>query len=84
MNTDKNLTLTLLDYHQGQLCLSGQHEEMVVVQASGEVERIDTINLGFPIGLDSDIANFIAQEKVHLYSGDIAVLYTDATLFTKI
>ncbi|MCC5618430.1 SpoIIE family protein phosphatase [Nostoc sp. CHAB 5836] len=77
MNTDKNLTLALLDYHQGKLNISGQHEEMVVVRASGEVERVETMDLGFPIGLDSEIADFIAQEQVQLHSGDVVVLYTD-------
>ncbi|MBR8836504.1 MAG: SpoIIE family protein phosphatase [Stigonema ocellatum SAG 48.90 = DSM 106950] len=77
MNTDKNLTLVLLDYYQGQLNISGQHEETVVVRSSGEVERVDTMDLGFPIGLDAEIANFIAQAQVQLYSGDVAVLYTD-------
>ncbi|WP_373530070.1 DAHL domain-containing protein [Nostoc sp.] len=77
MNTDKNLTLSLLDYHQGKLSISGQHEEMVVVRASGEVERVETMELGFPIGLDWDIAQFIAQTHVQLHSGDVAVLYTD-------
>jgi serine phosphatase RsbU (regulator of sigma subunit) len=77
MKSDRNLTLALIDYQWGQLCLSGQHEEMVIVRASGEVERIDTIDLGLPIGLDSEILNFIGQEKVYLNSGDIVVLYTD-------
>ncbi|MFW9264764.1 DAHL domain-containing protein, partial [Nostoc sp. CALU 546] len=77
MNTDKNLTLALLDYHQGQLSISGQHEEMVIVRSSGKVERVETMELGFPIGLVSDIGNFIAQTQVQLYSGDVVVLYTD-------
>lgn len=47
------------------------------MRASGEVERIDTMALGFPIGLDADIADFIAQEQVRLDSQDVAVLYTD-------
>lgn len=77
MKTDKNMTLALLDYHQGQLSLTGQHEEMVIVRASGEVECIDTMDLGFPIGLDAEIADFIGQEKVRLDSQNVAVLYTD-------
>ena len=55
MQSDKNLTLILLDYEEGRLRLSGQHEELVVVRADGRVERIDTIDLGFPIGLEQDI-----------------------------
>jgi two-component system sensor histidine kinase ChiS len=77
LNSDKNLTLALLDYSCGQLSLSGQHEEMIVVRSGGEIEHIDTIDLGFPIGLDQEIAKFISQEKVYLNSGDVAVLYTD-------
>ena len=61
MNSDKNLTLCLIDYQQGRLSLSGQHEEMVVVRAGGEVERIDTIDLGFPIGLEETIEDFVFQ-----------------------
>ncbi|NET49024.1 MAG: SpoIIE family protein phosphatase, partial [Merismopedia sp. SIO2A8] len=77
MGTDKNLSLALLDYANGQLRLSGQHEELLIVRAQGEIERFDTIDLGFPIGLDTDIAEFIAQETIYLNVGDVAILYTD-------
>jgi len=77
IKTDKNLTLCLLDYQSGELKLSGQHEEMIVVRRDGQVELIDTIDLGFPIGLDDDIADFIDQTTVQLQSGDGVVLYTD-------
>lgn len=77
MNTDKNLSLMLLDYADGRVSLSGQHEEMIVVRANGEIERIDTIDLGFPIGLVDDIAEFVSQRQIELQSGDVAVLYTD-------
>ncbi|HEY9609720.1 protein kinase domain-containing protein [Allocoleopsis sp.] len=77
MNSYKNLTLAVLDYADRNLTLSGQHEELIVVRASGELERIDTINLGFPIGLEEEIADFIASEQVQLNPGDIVVLYTD-------
>ncbi|HEY9602501.1 MAG TPA: SpoIIE family protein phosphatase, partial [Allocoleopsis sp.] len=77
MNSDKNLTLSLLDYQNGHLYLSGQHEEMIVVRSGGLVERIDTIDLGFPIGLEADIADFVAQTSVQLFPGDVVILYTD-------
>jgi serine phosphatase RsbU (regulator of sigma subunit) len=77
MNSDKNLTLSLLDYHEGTLCLSGQHEEMIVVRSGGQVERFDTIDLGFPIGLEADITDFVANTQVQLNQGDVVVLYTD-------
>ena len=77
MKCDKNASLALLDYHEGMLKLSGQHEEMIVVRSNGSVERFDTIDLGFPIGLDADIAEFVAETVVQLHSGDVVVLYTD-------
>jgi len=77
MKSDKNATLALLDYEEGMLKLSGQHEEMIVVRSNGSVERFDTIDLGFPIGLDVDITEFVAEKMVQLYKGDVVVLYTD-------
>ena len=83
MNSDKNLTLMLLDYYQGILTASGQHEQMILVRsgtlldAEAAVEIIDTIDLGFPIGLEENIVHFIAQTKVYLQPGDVVVLYTD-------
>jgi sigma-B regulation protein RsbU (phosphoserine phosphatase) len=77
MNSDKNLTLMLLDYADGHVLVSGQHEEMIVVRSNSEVERIDTIDLGFPIGLVDDITAFVTQRQIDLQSGDVAVLYTD-------
>ncbi len=76
MGSDKNLTLALLDYRDNCLSLSGQHEEMIVVRG-GIVERIETIDLGFPIGLEPEIAQFVNQVQVHLNPGDVVVLYTD-------
>lgn len=77
INSDKILTLLLLDYRNNSLYLSGQHEEVIVVRQNGELDRIDTINLGFPVGLDSDITPFIDEKKIDLKSGDIIVIYTD-------
>jgi predicted ATPase/serine phosphatase RsbU (regulator of sigma subunit)/tRNA A-37 threonylcarbamoyl transferase component Bud32 len=77
MNSDKNLTLAILNYAEGRISISGQHEETIVVRKGGRIERIDTIDLGFPIGLDDDIADLISHELVELEPGDGVVLYTD-------
>jgi len=77
MNSDKNLTLSILDYHDGVMTLSGQHEQLIVVRSHGEVEIIDTVDLGFPIGLDGEIKQFIRQQDIYLNPGDLVVLYTD-------
>jgi serine phosphatase RsbU (regulator of sigma subunit) len=77
MGGDKNLTLCLLDYAAGVVKLSGQHEEMIVVRNGGAVERVDTVDLGFPVGLVDDISAFVGQATVRLAPGDGIVLYTD-------
>ena len=61
---DKNASLALLDYQQGMLKLSGQHEEMIVVRCNSCVERFDTIDLGFQIGLDAEIAEFFVETSL--------------------
>ncbi len=77
MQSDKNLTLSLIDYKEGKLSLSGQHEEVLLVRAGGAVERIDTIDLGFMVGLEPDISAFVAHSEWQLRPGDTLVLYTD-------
>lgn len=77
MRSHKNMTLAILEYEAGILRLTGQHEELIIVRTDGTIEPIDTCNLGFPLGLESDISHFIAEAKVNLNPGDIAVLYTD-------
>ena len=77
MGSSKNMTLSLLQYESGVLRLSGQHEELIIVRADGTVEQIDTFDLGFPLGIESDISQFVREEKLHFEPGDVAVLYTD-------
>ncbi|MGB3491581.1 MAG: ammonium transporter [Elainellaceae cyanobacterium] len=77
MESYKNMTIALLDYEAGVLRLSGQHEELIIVRQNGEIEIVDTIDLGFPLGLESDISSFIDETCVQLQPNDVAVLYTD-------
>lgn len=77
MGSDKNLTLCLLQYAAGEITLSGQHEHMIVVRRDGSLEIHDTVDLGFPIGLEQDIETFIGQATVRLEPGDGFVLFTD-------
>jgi sigma-B regulation protein RsbU (phosphoserine phosphatase) len=77
MDSGKNLTLSLIDYSNGELILSGQHEEVILARSNGEVELLDTTDLGFPIGLDDEIADFVSEQKIQLDTGDVAVLFTD-------
>lgn len=89
MKSDKNLTFSLIDYYNGFLSICGQHEELILVRSPlgcdpksdpecfPFVETIDTIDLGFPIGLEADITDFIGSINIKLNAGDGAVLYTD-------
>jgi serine phosphatase RsbU (regulator of sigma subunit) len=77
MNCNKEMTMAILDYSQGMFKLSGQHEIVIVVRSNGEFELIDTEELGFPIALVEDIADFVNSTEVHLNPGDVVVLYTD-------
>jgi predicted ATPase/serine phosphatase RsbU (regulator of sigma subunit) len=77
MGTDKNLTLSLLDYQNGCLQLTGQHEDVLLVRQNGQIERIDTFDLGFMIGIKRDILKFASHQEISLQPGDGIVLYTD-------
>lgn len=83
MKSRKTLSLAMLDYHAGCISLSGQHEEMIVVRSNGQIERINTDNLGFPLGLLTNIDEFIGQTQVQLQAGDGVVLYTDGIIEAK-
>ncbi|MEP6668102.1 MAG: SpoIIE family protein phosphatase [Chthoniobacter sp.] len=72
-----NLTLSFIDYSENKITLTGQHEEMIVVRKDGSVERIDTVDLGFPIGLEADISQFVNSRALPFDSEDIVILYTD-------
>jgi PAS domain S-box-containing protein len=77
MHCDRNLTLSLLHYHDKVVTICGQHEEVLVVRGDGVLERHDTLNLGFPLGLEEDISSLIDEATVPLCSGDVMVAYTD-------
>ena len=70
-------SILIVPHNTRKCCISGQHEEIILVRKGGEIERIDTIDLGFPLGLDEDISELIGHVLVDLEPGDGVVLYTD-------
>ncbi|WP_246763447.1 SpoIIE family protein phosphatase [Rhizobium sp. 007] len=74
---DKHVTLSFLDYDGERLTISGQHEDLIVIRHTGAVERIDTSDLGLPVGLESDISSFIVTREIPFHKGDLIVLHTD-------
>lgn len=77
MKSKKNLSLMLLDYDQGKLVVSGQHEDIILLRAGGQVELIDTVDLGFPVGLVEDIGELVHERVIELQPNDVAIVYTD-------
>lgn len=77
MGSQRYLSLVLLDYANGYLSISGQHEEVIIVRANGRLERIDTDDLGFPVGMIADITEFNHKCSINLEIGDLILLYTD-------
>jgi serine phosphatase RsbU (regulator of sigma subunit) len=77
MQVDKTLTFSLIHYQDGDLKIVGQHEEVLVVRAGGRIERLDTMLLGFPVGLEEDIRDWVQSASISLGPGDGVVLYTD-------
>lgn len=77
INCEKNMTLAILDYHNKTVKLSGQHEEIIFISSQGNLQLIDTLDLGFPLGLVEEITGFIDQFSFFLNPGDTIVIYTD-------
>jgi len=77
MNCDKSLTLMILEYANHTLNITGQHESVIVIRSDGTTENIDTIDLGFPIGLLQPIEHLCFNLSIQLNQGDMVVLYTD-------
>lgn len=77
MNDARNLTLALLRYQDGTVKLAGQHETVLVVRATGEVEEIDTLPLGINVGLLGEVDDMMMESSFTLGPADLLVLYTD-------
>jgi sigma-B regulation protein RsbU (phosphoserine phosphatase) len=80
MQAENNLSLALLDYQSGQLRLSGQHKEVLIVRRDGQVELFDPADRVTQLNFEDNLANFTTQAMVQLQPGDGAVLYTDGLI----
>ncbi|AFY74527.1 serine phosphatase RsbU, regulator of sigma subunit [Synechococcus sp. PCC 7502] len=77
MATSKSMTLSLIDYDHGKVTVSGQHEMLLLVRQNGKIELFDTIDLGFPIGMEEDIRPFLSESSMYMEAGDLLAVYTD-------
>lgn len=76
MNSSKNMSLALLHYQHDKLQISGQHESVLLVH-HGELQIIETDDLGFFVGFMQDIETYINATQFPFVSGDTLVLYSD-------
>jgi len=83
MEADRDLTLSILNYDQGNLEIIGQHEDVIVVRENGGIEQVSTVDLGIPIAFDEEITPFLDQVSLQLNPGDGLVLYTDGITETE-
>ncbi len=74
---NKNMTIAILQYANREFSMVGQHESVLICRTNGEVEVVDTMNLGMPIGLEEHIEGFIMTSRMRLNPGDLMLLYTD-------
>lgn len=80
MQIDRMMSLSLIDYCDGRMRISGQHEDVLLVRRDGQVQRLDTIDLGAFVGITEDISDYISEVEAVLKPGDGAVLYTDGII----
>ena len=74
---DRNMTLALITYKDGRMVVTGQHESVIVLRQSGLFEIVDTMELGFYVGLMPDISDKVGQREIRLEKGDLVLLYSD-------
>jgi len=83
MQVNKIMTLALLEYQTGQLKISGQHEEVIIIRQDGQVESLDTLELGIFIGATNDVTDFTHEMTISLAPGETLILYTDGITEAK-
>ncbi len=76
MKSHKNMSLSLLNYSHNTLEISGQHESVLLLH-EGELQVIDTDELGFFVGFMQDISLYIHSHQIPFTAGDTVVLYSD-------
>jgi phosphoserine phosphatase RsbU/P len=74
---DRNMTLAIVSYSKGSCAVAGQHESVVVQRAGGYTEVIDTLGLGFYVGLMEDVEDHVKSATFSLAPGDFILLYSD-------
>ena len=71
-------SLILCKYHNGELQMIGQHEDVLIKRKDTKnITNIDTKSLGIPFGLERDIRPYTKVASLALNEGDELLFYTD-------
>jgi serine phosphatase RsbU (regulator of sigma subunit) len=74
---NRNMTLLLITYKDREYTVSGQHESAIICRKDGRIENVDTLALGFYVGLLPDIEPNLATFRFSLEPEDLLLLYSD-------
>lgn len=74
---ERNMTLSLIFHKNDRFVLSGQHESVIICRKDGKLENIDTMDLGYYVGMLPDIADTVKTYDFRLKPGDLLFLYSD-------
>lgn len=77
IGADRTISLTFVDLAPRSVTICGQHEEVLIVRQNGQLEVIDTVDLGLPLGWEADITGFLVAKEVPFGAGDLLALVTD-------
>lgn len=73
----RDLSLCFVDFTPGSITICGQHEHVIVLRKDGEIEVIDTMELGYTVGQIDDISGLVGTLEVPFGPGDTLVLFSD-------
>ncbi|NPV02050.1 MAG: PP2C family protein-serine/threonine phosphatase [Brevinematales bacterium] len=75
---EKNMTLCVMFYSPGgHYILSGQHESLILYRNDGKLEYIDTMDLGYYVGMLPDIDEMLKNYEFTLAPGEVMIIYSD-------
>lgn len=75
---DRHMTAILARYDGGDsFTVVGQSQDILVARGEGEVEQIDTVSLGVPLGVKEDVSDHLHSLQIRLAPGQVMVLCSD-------
>lgn len=78
---DRHMTATLARFDgRDSFTVVGQNQDILVARGEGNVELVDTVSLGVPLGVREDISEQLHSLQIRLDPGQVMVLCSDGLL----